>query len=103
MLTGLFNRHYLKAEGEKEVQRALRYRLDLTIVMLDIDHFKQINDRHGHPAGDHVLRELGQIVRASVRDVDIPVRYGERGVRIAPAPDEDGGRPVAGGTIEDSC
>jgi len=76
MLTGLYNRYYMSTEGVKEVQKAMRYGYPLSGIMMDIDHFKTINDTHGHPAGDTVLEEIGHLIRKIVRDVDLPLRYG---------------------------
>ncbi len=75
-LTGVFNRHGLFDLGEREVERALRFYRPLSIIMLDIDFFKRVNDTYGHPAGDQVLRALAEHCRAHVRNVDIVARYG---------------------------
>ncbi|MCK5878501.1 MAG: diguanylate cyclase [Holophagae bacterium] len=76
MLTGLYNRYYMSAEGVKEVQKAVRYGYPLSCIMMDIDYFKAINDTHGHPVGDAILEEIGHMIRQIARDVDLPVRYG---------------------------
>ncbi len=76
MLTGLYNRYYMTAEGVKEIQKAVRYDYSLSGIMMDIDHFKSINDTHGHPVGDSILEEIGHMIRKIVRDVDLPIRYG---------------------------
>ncbi|HSN39896.1 MAG TPA: GGDEF domain-containing protein [Burkholderiales bacterium] len=75
-VTGVFNRRYLDRRLSKEVASARRYGLPLSILLLDIDHFKQINDRHGHQAGDRVLAALGEIVAGELREPDVLVRYG---------------------------
>ncbi|MGE0874605.1 MAG: GGDEF domain-containing protein [Burkholderiales bacterium] len=75
-LTGLANRGAFLAEFEREVSRSSRSGGRFSLVMFDLDHFKQLNDRHGHPAGDHVLREFADILRASVRQHDVAGRYG---------------------------
>jgi diguanylate cyclase (GGDEF)-like protein len=75
-LTGIFNRRYLDHRLAEEVARAQRYDLPLSILMLDIDHFKQINDRYGHQAGDQVLISLGEVVARELRESDILARYG---------------------------
>lgn len=75
-LTGLFNRRYLEETLEREVHRATRSQTPLSIIMLDIDHFKRFNDVHGHEAGDAVLQALGTCLQANVRHDDIPCRYG---------------------------
>lgn len=75
-LTGLFNRRGLLESLNCEITRGLRYCQPLSILILDIDNFKQINDTFGHLAGDKVLRELGTILRSTVRLTDIEGRYG---------------------------
>jgi diguanylate cyclase (GGDEF)-like protein/PAS domain S-box-containing protein len=75
-LTGLFNRQYLEETLPRECQLAQRRKSPLSVAMLDIDHFKEINDGYGHEAGDEVLRELGGLLRAAVRSSDIACRYG---------------------------
>lgn len=75
-LTGLFNRRHMTDILQKEIRRASRKEQSMSIVMLDIDHFKQLNDDHGHPGGDEVLRELGALIRNRVRAYDIPCRIG---------------------------
>jgi diguanylate cyclase (GGDEF)-like protein len=75
-LTGLYNHRYFYHLLDTEVKRARRYTRALSLIMLDIDHFKQFNDRHGHLAGDEVLRCLSQILRKNSRRVDTVARYG---------------------------
>lgn len=76
-LTGLYNRRYLEEFLRRELARAEREETPLAILMLDIDHFKNFNDTHGHRAGDAVLIELGRLLRESTRDGgDIACRYG---------------------------
>lgn len=75
-LTDLYNHRYFQDRLAEEFSRARRYDFPMSLIMLDIDHFKQINDNYGHQAGDAILRSLSQIVMASVRDVDIAARYG---------------------------
>jgi len=75
-LTQAYNRRYFMETFEREVQRAKRYRRDLCLAMIDIDHFKRINDTWGHLAGDHVLRETARIIADSVRHEDVFGRYG---------------------------
>lgn len=75
-LTGLFNRRYLEENLSREMLRCERRRLPLSLLMLDIDHFKRFNDRHGHAAGDALLAHVGQSLRTLVRSEDIPCRYG---------------------------
>jgi diguanylate cyclase (GGDEF)-like protein len=75
-LTGLFNRRYFLELGERELNRAKRYELPLSAIMIDIDHFKKVNDTHGHSVGDEVLREVSQRLTSHVRETDILSRYG---------------------------
>ncbi len=75
-LTGLFNRRYLETVLERDCRRALRAGRPLTVLMLDVDHFKNVNDTWGHDAGDLVLRELAGLLRAHFRGDDISCRYG---------------------------
>ncbi|MBF0117549.1 MAG: diguanylate cyclase [Desulfobacterales bacterium] len=75
-LTGLYNRRYLMEALERELARAKRYENDLLFCMLDLDHFKHINDTLGHQAGDMVLAELGKMLKDSIRDSDLLCRYG---------------------------
>jgi diguanylate cyclase (GGDEF)-like protein len=75
-LTGLFNRRHLFQLAEKEFDRAKRYERTLSLIMLDIDNFKEFNDTYGHLAGDQVMRALGICCRKSLRRSDIVGRYG---------------------------
>ncbi|MDQ3914688.1 MAG: sensor domain-containing diguanylate cyclase [Actinomycetota bacterium] len=75
-LTGLSNRRSLERALDREVSRAARTGDQLALVLLDIDHFKELNDRHGHQAGDDVLRSAGAALTAACRDFDTAARYG---------------------------
>ena len=75
-LTGWFNRRYLQLRMNEELARAQRDSTTLTCLMLDIDHFKRVNDGWGHAAGDRVLREIAQRVESQVRASDVAARYG---------------------------
>ncbi|WP_220465595.1 diguanylate cyclase [Colwellia sp. BRX10-3] len=75
-LTNLYNRRFFTEQAEKEYHRAKRYSLSLTIFTIDIDHFKSINDKFGHPAGDQVLIEVAKQLKASLRQTDILARIG---------------------------
>jgi diguanylate cyclase (GGDEF)-like protein len=75
-LTTLFNRHYLAETLPREMQRARREKHALSVAMLDLDHFKKLNDQFGHDAGDTVLHALGKLLRSNVRGGDIACRYG---------------------------
>jgi diguanylate cyclase (GGDEF)-like protein len=75
-LTGASNRSYLDSRLEREIRRARRYGQHLSVLLMDLDDFKQINDTRGHLVGDRVLREVGRLITGTVRDVDIAARYG---------------------------
>jgi diguanylate cyclase (GGDEF)-like protein/PAS domain S-box-containing protein len=75
-LTGLFNRGYLDETLTREIARVVRTSLPLSLVMLDLDHFKRLNDTFGHPAGDDVLRQCARLLMNSVRRDDVACRYG---------------------------
>jgi diguanylate cyclase (GGDEF)-like protein len=89
-LTGLFNRGYFEARLGAELSRARRTGQPLSLVMLDVDHFKRFNDRHGHAAGDAALRELAALLLHAVRRSDIVARWGgEEFVLVFPETDVD--------------
>jgi len=75
-LTGLFNRRYLDNTLPRELHRARRNNESLTVAMIDIDHFKNFNDKYGHEAGDLVLHQVGQLLRHNLRKSDVGCRYG---------------------------
>lgn len=75
-LSGLFNYRYLKVALEREIKRADRYSTKLSVVFLDLDNFKGVNDTYGHLVGSNLLRELGHLLKRSVREVDVVIRYG---------------------------
>ncbi len=75
-LTGLYNRRGLLELGRHEVERFQRFKQPLSAIMMDIDHFKHVNDTYGHPVGDQVLRGLAERSRSLIRQVDIISRYG---------------------------
>ena len=75
-LTGLYNRRYLKESLERELCRVKRTGQSLSVIMLDVDHFKYFNDTFGHDAGDAILQELGNYLKNHIRGEDIPCRYG---------------------------
>lgn len=81
-LTGLHNRRSLFELGRVEFSRAHRLDREFSCMMLDLDHFKQINDTHGHPAGDQVLKEFAYRCKCSVREIDLVGRYGGEEVII---------------------
>lgn len=92
-LTGLHNRYFFDQRFEYEFSRARRYRSSLALVMMDIDHFKRVNDTHGHPFGDLVLRGVAKALERELRDVDTLARYGgEEIVAVLPeTPHTDAG------------
>jgi two-component system, cell cycle response regulator len=95
-LTQCFNKRYFLETIERELNRAMRYGRQLSMIMFDIDHFKKINDTHGHLAGDYVLRELAGIVTRSLRREDVFSRYGgEEFAIILPEIDREGAVHVA--------
>jgi two-component system cell cycle response regulator len=75
-LTGWHNRRYLQSRMHEELARCRRERTPLTCLMIDIDHFKSVNDRFGHLAGDEVLRQIAQCISGEVRGSDVSARYG---------------------------
>ncbi len=75
-LTGLWNRRHFFYLGEPVLQRAVRYESPLSILMIDLDHFKKVNDTYGHAIGDEVLRELACLLKEQLRKADIVARYG---------------------------
>jgi diguanylate cyclase (GGDEF)-like protein len=75
-LTGLYVRRYFLVKLQEELHRAERYDNILSIVMADLDHFKNINDTYGHDAGDRVLKAIGKFLQQNIRDVDMVARYG---------------------------
>jgi diguanylate cyclase (GGDEF)-like protein len=75
-LTQVFNRRYFEETVEREISRCHRYGRSLSLVMVDIDHFKTINDTYGHLAGDHVLKHVASSIRTRIRREDILARYG---------------------------
>jgi len=75
-LTGLYNRWYVMEKIDSEMNRSLRHGSPVSLIMMDIDHFKRVNDSFGHSAGDRVLRSVGQVLRDSCRVYDVAGRYG---------------------------
>ena len=84
-ITGLYNRRYMEESLVREIQRSARNGKELGVIMLDIDHFKDFNDKYGHAVGDAMLRELGSFLQEKVRQEDIACKYGgEEFVLILP-------------------
>ncbi len=90
-LTGLNNHRTGQEKLADQLRLAERYQRNLAIVMIDVDHFKSINDSFGHPAGDAVLKTIARLIRGNCRDVDIPVRYGgEEFLLVLPEVNQEG-------------
>jgi diguanylate cyclase (GGDEF)-like protein len=95
-LTGLFNRRKGREVLEFEITRARRYHRPLSIIMIDLDHFKEINDTHGHLAGDRLLRLIAKTFREQMRNTDILIRWGgEEFIIISVETDQAEAREVA--------
>jgi len=96
VLTGLYNRRYFNEALDKEVNRSKRSKRPFTLITLDLDHLKQINDTHGHTAGDKAIASIGSALLKASRETDIPARFGgEEFAIIMPDTDTDGGIIVA--------
>jgi diguanylate cyclase (GGDEF)-like protein len=95
-LTGLANRRVCAAALEKELARARRFEEPLALVLADLDDFKRVNDRFGHPTGDEVLKAFAKTLRENVREIDLAGRWGgEEFVLLLPGTDLEGGRELA--------
>jgi diguanylate cyclase (GGDEF)-like protein len=95
-LTRIFQRRYFEAMAEMEWKRVIRHRRPMSILMIDMDNFKNINDTHGHDKGDVVLRKVSQILKAACREEDIVARYGgEEFIVLLPDTEQDGSRSVS--------
>jgi diguanylate cyclase (GGDEF)-like protein len=95
-LTGLANRRHCEEELDVELARAERLGGPTALVLADLDDFKAVNDRHGHPAGDAVLCAFAELLRESVREIDIAARFGgEEFILVLPGTDAAGGASVA--------
>lgn len=95
-LTGLFNHRTGQEKLAEQLKLAERYQRNISVIMLDVDHFKSINDNYGHPAGDSVLKSVSRLIKKNCRDVDIPVRYGgEEFLIVLPEIARDGAVVVA--------
>jgi len=94
-LTGLYNRRYSNEVLDREMASAKRYKNDLTLCMMDLDHFKNINDTHGHSIGDMVLSDIGRMLKEFIRETDLICRYGgEEFTIILPNTDLEGARTL---------
>ncbi len=95
-LTGLANRRRFQETLSTEIERSRRFEAPLSLLMIDLDDFKLVNDDHGHLAGDLVLREVGRVVRESSREIDTPARYGgEELAMVLPGTDLGGAHRAA--------
>jgi len=95
-LTKIFNRRYFNQRYDREMQRAQRYERPLSLLMIDIDHFKTFNDNNGHLMGDQVLQSVADLLERSIRKADIIARFGgEEFVILLPEIDKERGRKVA--------
>ncbi|HEY9776982.1 MAG TPA: diguanylate cyclase [Planktothrix sp.] len=95
-LTQLFNHRTGQEKLAEQLRLAERYQRNISIMMLDVDHFKSINDTYGHPVGDTVLRSVARIVKRDCRDVDLPIRYGgEEFLIVLPEVNQEGAVVVA--------
>ena len=95
-LTNLYNRRYFETAFAREFARAKRYNSDLSLVIVDIDWFKKINDTYGHSCGDFVLKELSWLMAENFRQTDIIFRYGgeEFVILLTETPSETAGIPI---------
>ncbi|MBN2548469.1 MAG: PAS domain S-box protein [Anaerolineales bacterium] len=95
-LTELYNRRYFFDLARQEIERAQRYSAALSMIMIDLDHFKLINDTYGHIAGDSVLRQVAQRIHQAIRSIDLAARFGgEEFVILMPETPLEGARKVA--------
>ncbi|MFW5685711.1 MAG: sensor domain-containing diguanylate cyclase [Spirochaetota bacterium] len=95
-MTGLYNRRMLEWELEREHRLAARSKRCFSVLLVDVDHFKSINDRFGHQTGDEVLARIGELIRNSIRSTDIPGRWGgEEFLILCPETDRSGAAAAA--------
>ncbi len=95
-LTGAFNRRYFIQVCQDEISRTNRYRHPIAIIMLDIDHFKKVNDTYGHPIGDEVLVQFSKTCQSHLRTTDVFARYGgEEFIILLPETDKNQAKSVA--------
>ncbi len=93
-LTQVYNRNFFTAYLKKAIEQAHRYNYDLSLILTDIDHFKKVNDTHGHLAGDKILTEMGSLLKKFCRASDLAVRWGgEEFIIVMPETN------IAGGTV----
>lgn len=95
-LTDLYNHGYLHQRLDEEMERCMRFDHQMSLIMLDIDNFKQFNDHYGHPKGDRVLKSLSSVIHDNLREIDVAARYGgEEFVIVLPETDLAGAVAVA--------
>jgi len=97
-LTGLFNHRYFYYLLRRDFLLARRHRKDLVCLIIDLDHFKKVNDTYGHPCGDGVLKEVAKRLKRQLRETDVVARYGgEEFAVLLPQTDLPGGHVIAEG------
>ena len=89
-LTGLYNVRHFRERLAMELERVSRMERPCSLIMIDLDHFKEVNDSYGHPAGDELLQNVADILRFNIRSIDVAVRYGGDELAVI-APDTDSG------------
>jgi diguanylate cyclase (GGDEF)-like protein/putative nucleotidyltransferase with HDIG domain len=95
-LTTLYNHRTGQEKLTEQLRMAERYQRHIAVVMVDVDHFKSINDNYGHPVGDTVLKAVAKLIKSNCRDVDIPIRYGgEEFMIVLPEVNQEGAHVVA--------
>lgn len=95
-LTCLYNTRFFHDMLEREIKRSMRKRRELSLIFMDLDHFKEVNDTHGHLCGSKLLKEIAKIIMESVRNIDIPIRYGgDEFVIILPETNKECAKNVA--------
>ncbi|NIA30838.1 MAG: diguanylate cyclase [Actinobacteria bacterium] len=95
-LTGLYNHRYFKRFLTQEIKRARRHKSQVSLIMMDIDHFKNYNDTYGHLAGDEVLRNVAKLMTGNIRSIDVAARYGgEEFVIVLPQTNKNAAKIVA--------
>jgi diguanylate cyclase (GGDEF)-like protein len=100
-LTGLYNSRHFQTLCDYEMERATRYGSELSMVFLDLDHFKQVNDTYGHLTGSRVLKEVGQLIREVIRKVDHAARYGgDEFIFLLPSTGKQGALGMARNLLE---
>ena len=95
-LTGLYNHRWFQENLSNELLKSRRFKYKVSLLMIDVDHFKNFNDKYGHPQGDTTLKEISQIIKKTIRAYDVPARYGgEEFAVVLPHADHDQALRVA--------